>query len=471
MQAGDFTSHVARLTVQDMLLALALAAAAPQSVDLAITNVTVVDVTSGDRAANQTVLVSGRRITARGPAATIRVPGGARRLDAGGRFLVPGLWDMHVHLTMAGRGSLGLFLANGVTGVREMGGNAVRVTAWRDSVARGLITGPRIVTAGLVVESGRWLRAVRQMSQSRNQPGLMAELDRRLAIDSAGDAVRIVDSLARTGADFIKIRNFPAAPAWFALARAARARGLRIAGHAPPPQMLAAVSDSGFASFEHPVIAAGPGGLVGGFDALDSAARRDLFARLARNGTAFDPTIVSTRVRLVPDSAVQRMVDDTAGTTRRAVRFASPDVRQTWRSQLALRGLDTPQDWTPIHRSTLRDVGEMAAAGVRILAGTDVPVLTLVPGFSLLDELEALVVDAGLTPLAALQAATVNPARVLGLADSLGGIGPGFVADLVLLDQDPVANIGAVRGVFAVVSGGRLHLRADLDRMLEEARR
>src|SRR5947199_10611639 len=108
--------------------------------------------------------------------------------------------------------------------------------------------------------------------------------------------------------------------------------------------------------------------------------------------------------------------------------FASAEVLVQWRVQFRMRKLDTTMDWTPIYRSNLRDVREMAAAGVPILSGTDVPVPSLVPGFSLHDELALLVTEGGLTPLQALQAATLNPARTFGLGDSLGTVSPGAVA-------------------------------------------
>lgn len=451
-----------------LLLSLLLAIQQP---DLALTNVTVIDVTTGARAPGSTVLIAGSRIRAVGPTATVPVPVGTRRVDGGGRYVIPGLWDMHVHLSMTGRSALALFLANGVTGVRDMGGHPTQAAAWRDSTARGLIEGPRILAAGPVVEAGRWLRAVKQLSKGLKQPTLVAELDRRLALDSVADGPRAVDSLARLGVDFIKIRNYPSPAAYFAFARAARERGIRISGHSPPPSFVAQVSDSGFGSFEHGFLDFVNQKLVGGFDAMPQAERAALFGRFARNGTAYDPTLTSTTSRFVPDSAVARMIADTAGTSRPGLRYASPAVREAWREQLALRALDTPTDYTPLYQSEKRDVREMSAAGVLILSGTDVPVVTLVPGFSLLDELELLVREGGMTPLAALQASTRNPAIVLGLADSLGLVAAGFVADLIVLDRDPTVEMSAIRSLSAVIRNGRLYERKDLDRLLEAGRR
>jgi imidazolonepropionase-like amidohydrolase len=454
-----------------MALLLALALVVQQPSELALTNVTVIDIASGARAPGSTVLISGSRISAVGPAASVRIPSGARRVDGAGRFLVPGLWDMHVHLSMMGRSGLALFLANGVTGVRDMGGDVVRVIPWRDSVARGTIPGPRILTAGPIVERGNWLRAVKELSQKLGQPNLIAEIDRRVALDSVSDGKRAADSLARLGVDFIKIRNYPSPAVYFAFASAARSHGLKISGHSPPPSMTGAVSDSGFMSFEHGFIDFVNQKLVGGFDAMPPDERAALFARFARNGTAYDPTLISTTARFIPDTAIERMIADTAGTSRPGLRYASPAVRGEWREQLALRAADTPMDWNPIYQSEKRDVSEMSAAGVLILSGTDVPVVTLIPGLSLLDELELLVKDGGLTPLAALAASTRNPAKVMGLADSLGLVAPGFVADLILLDRDPTSDISAVRGLHAVVRNGRLYERRDLDRLREEGRR
>ena len=453
------------------LLLLSLLLGVQQPSGLAVSNVTVVDIASGARAPGSTVIITGNRITAVGPSASIKIPSGARRVDGGGRYLIPGLWDMHVHLSMTGRSALALFLASGVTGVRDMGGDVTRVLPMRDSVARELIPGPRILTAGSIVERGNWIRAVRGLGERLKQPGLIAEMDRRLPLDSVSDGPRVVDSLMKLGVDFIKIRNFPPPPVYFAFARAARERGLRISGHAPPPAIIGQVSDSGFVSFEHSVIDFVNGGLVGGFDAMAPADRAALFARFARNGTAFDPTLISSRSRFIADSTIERMIADSSAADRPELRFASPAVRAEWRDQLAMRQADDKLDWNPTYRSTLRDVREMAAAGMLIVGGTDVPVVTLIPGFSLYDELELLVKEAGMTPLAALATSTINAAKVLGLADSLGQVAPGFVADLILLDRDPTADISAVRGLHAVIRNGKLLERRDLDRLREEGKR
>lgn len=445
------------------LLTVALLAPTAQAQQpLAITNVRVVDVATGTASPAATVVLTGATITAVGKVA---IPSGSRVINGRGKYLIPGLWDMHVHLSMAGREALPVLLANGITAVRDMGGAGHTVMAWRDSVAAGTLVGPRIKAPGQIVESQRWLSNVIRRVEPLNQPGLLAELRSRFALDSAGDGPRFVDSLKRLGADFIKIRNFPSPPTYFAFARAAREAGLPLAGHGPPAEFLGVVSDSGFASLEHSLIGIQNSKLVPAMSTMPDSAQGDLVRRFARNGTAWDPTLVSGRVRFIPDSAKQRTVDDSTGATSPVLRFVSPQLRQAWRAGLALEGASRPDDWTDIEGQAHRDVRRFADLGVTILAGTDLGVVTLVPGFALHDELE-LLVEAGLSPREALAAATINPAKVMRLGTAMGAIAPGQVADLVLLDADPLEDIRATRAIRGVIANGHWYDRAALDRLL-----
>lgn len=453
------------------LLALfALVAAAPAAAQsLAITEITVIDVATGEHQLNQTVVIRDGRIAATGPTGRVAVPAGAQRVRGRGKFLIPGLWDMHVHLSMIGRSALGVFLANGITGVRDMGGEPQRVLAWRDSVAAGTLAGPRIKAPGNIVESARWLTNVIGRVEKIDQPELLAELRRRFGLDTPESAARAVDSLATIGVDFIKIRNYPDPATYVAFAQAARRRGLPVAGHGPLPSLLGLASDSGFASFEHGLIGIKNGKLADAFATMPDSAGPAMIRRFAANGTAWDPTLVSSRVRFIPDSAIERIINDSLGTTDRSLRYVSPTLRTSWRANRALESVSTDNDWTDIYRANLRDVRRMADLGVTILAGTDAAVTTLVPGFSLHDELELLVTGGGLTPREALAAATVNPARVLRLETSSGAVAPGTAADLLILDADPTIDIKATRAIHAVIAAGRLYDRSARDRLLAAA--
>ena len=449
------------------LLAAALLLAPQLRAQVAIVDVTVIDVTAGVARPHQTVLLDGERIAAVGPAGQVRLPRKTRSVDGRGRFLIPGMWDMHVHLGIAGRSAIPLFLATGVTSVRDMGGDPVVLT-WRDSINAGTMIGPRIKAAGLVVENARWRTAVMAYMKAQGTTTMLTEIERRLGVATAQDAEAAVDSLVRLGVDFVKVRTTPPPSALFALAAAARRHGLSLAGHAPPFAQLATASDSGFRSLEHPVLDPTNHGLVEAFNRLDDGARTAQLQRLARNGTAWTPTFVVGNERLLSDTARRRMVNDTLGAIDVAYRDLPLPMRAAWRVELerGLRDPDTLTDWKAIHRASLQLARGALAAGVPILAGTDTPVLPLVPGHSLHDELALLVREAGFTPWEALRAATTTPASFMGLAASLGQIIPGMQGDLVLLDADPTVDITATRRVRAVVARGVVHDRSALDRLL-----
>lgn len=465
MEPPRKTAHTMRL-----LALFALVAALPAAAQtIAVTEITVIDVATGSRQPNQTVIITEGRIAAMGPTGRVAVPAGAQRIRGRGKFLIPGLWDMHVHLSMIGRSALGVFLANGITGVRDMGGEPQLVLAWRDSVAAGTLAGPRIKAPGNIVESARWLTNVTRLVEKIDQPELRAELRRRFGLDTPESAARAVDSLARLGVDFIKIRNFPDQATYLAFAQAARRHGLPIAGHGPPPYLLAMASDSGFASFEHSLVGIKNDKLADAFATMPDSAGPPLIRRFAANGTAWDPTLVSGRARFVPDTAQDRMINDSLGTTDPSLRYVSPTLRRTWRASRALESASGDDDYTEIYQANLADVRRMADLGVLILAGTDVALTTLVPGFSLHDELELLVTGGGLTPREALAAATVNPARVLRLATSSGAVAPGMTADLLILDADPTVDIKATRAIHAVIAAGQVYDRSARDRLLAAA--
>jgi imidazolonepropionase-like amidohydrolase len=434
---------------------------------VAITGVTVIDVASGRRLPAQTVVVRGTRLAAVGPAARVRVPSGARVVDGRGKFLIPGLWDMHVHFMNTGVTALPLLVANGVTGVREMGGYLDSTRAWRARMAAGELVGPRIRSAGPVLESPRYIARVRE--RDRLAGGSLAPLllPYRVALTDSAGAERAVDSLARLGVDFIKFRNTDTRGAYYGMLAAAKRRGLTVAGHPPPPGVasLAEASDAGQRSVEHLVLPP--------LDDRPAAERAALYARFARNGTWYTPTLsVSVLAQGLADSAVRAALDDTlAGAAASRRRYAAPSHVRWGRVQRDERAPDTT---TPRRNAILRrayasglaDVRGMRRAGVRLLAGTDAGAVGVYPGFSLHEELALLVRDAGLTPREALWSATAGPARYFGLEREMGAIAAGMAADLVLLDRDPLADIGNTTSIRAVVADGRLLDRAALDALL-----
>ncbi|HEX2207675.1 MAG TPA: amidohydrolase family protein [Longimicrobium sp.] len=427
-------------------------APAPGAAPLAITNVTVVDVTGGPSRPGQTVLVEGGRIVGVRATDATRLPRGARAVDGTGRYLVPGMWDMHSHITMFGRTGLNLYLAHGVTGIRDMGGERFAVVkALRDSANAGQVLGPRIRIASPVVENQRWLAWTRQMSEQAGTPWRLHE---RFGPASAWDAERWVDSVVALGADHIKVRNWPDTAISRALMARARERGLQVAAHANEP-----FPRTGVSSYEH--------GIWPPLRVSD-AARDSLWRHFAANGASVVPTLVTWPIRLDPPDTLLARLDDgrIAGLC-----YVPVNAVQEWREQLANLKQETGQiDWREVYRGEVRNAAEMHRAGVPLIAGTDVGAPLLVPGFSLHDELALLVRDAGMSPLQALQAATVTPARVMGLQGETGTVEAGMRADLVLLDADPLADIRNTRRIHAVVANGLLLDRAALNALLADAR-
>jgi hypothetical protein len=417
---------------------------------LAITDIAVVDVSTGAIQFGRTVIVAGNRIASIASAASTRVANGTKVLNGSGKFLIPGLWDMHSHVVTFGPTSLELYLAQGVTSVRDMGAERfVDAKAWRDRIAAGELLGPRMRIASPVVENPRWLAFARRAADAAKTPWTLYE---RFGPTSAVEAVSWVDRAASLGPDHIKVRNWPAPEIARALVDRARERGLPVVGHGNEP-----FPRTGISTLEHQI-----------WPPLDvpDGARESMWREFAASGIAMVPTLVTWPIRLDPPDAILHRLS--RGTIA-GWQYVPCTTREKWRNQLVQLKQERPMDWTAIHRDEMRNVAEMRKAGMTLLAGTDTGAPLIVPGLSLHDELGQLVNVAGMTVLEALQAATILPARTVGAADSIGSIEAGKIADLVALDANPLLDVGHSKRIHAVVANGRLVDRAALDRMLAGA--
>ncbi|HUE90351.1 MAG TPA: amidohydrolase family protein [Vicinamibacterales bacterium] len=457
---------VARVLLLILLASVAactprLTGSASGGADVVFRDVTIVDVENGGLIPGQTVLISGNRITGVSPARRTAIPPGAQVVDSRGKYLIPGLWDMHVHLTDGGSASLPLFVAHGVTGVRDMGGDWDLISGWRDLIDAREAVGPRMRIAGPIVEDARWLEAVRSIPEGRS----FLDGSPRIGMAMAAEAQPTVDSLVRLGVDFIKVRNAPPREAYFALVEEARRRGLPVVGHLPGGESgLVAAIEAGQMSIEH------IGGLADALDGQPENDRRALYARIAERGIAYVPTLVAEMRRVYAAEVVSAIVADSLGLLDLRRRYISDPLLAFWRLQEALDKYDAPRDWEPILARALGYLQEMQATGVPMLAGTDFGSRLVYPGWSLHDELMLLVEYAGLSPLQALQTATRNAAWFFGEADEFGTVEPGKRADLVLLSGDPLVDIRNTQRIEAVVLDGRLYPRASLDEFIAEAR-
>jgi imidazolonepropionase-like amidohydrolase len=407
---------------------------------LVIANVTVIDMTGAPARTNMDVVIEGNRIAAITRAGDSRVSRAARVVDGHGKYLIPGLWDIHTHLSSYGEEGLAALVPHGVLAVRDVGGNLTQLDAWRAEIDRGTRRGPRIFRAGPFVDGPK------EMSPERASMTIVAR--------NADQARAAVTKLKGEGVDLIKAHNGLSREAYFALADECRRQKMLLATHLPTSVRIAEASDAGASSLEHVetmtesiVFADVPPGGKPKKDPLEALAELtderadELFARFARNGTWFTPTLVAYR------SFMQEAVD-----------LAPHDPHYT--ASAAGR--------TKMFNRFVELVGRMHRAGVPLLAGTDfgphpstVPYPVPRPGSDLHDELE-LLVRAGLTPMEALQTATSGAARHLRVADRLGTIEVGKDADLVLLDADPLANIANTRRIGGVVLRGAFLEKARL---------
>lgn len=427
-----------------------------QTRPLALTHVTLIDGTGAPPRVDVTVLITGDRITKVGESGKVRVPRGARVVNARGKYLIPGLWDMHVHLAKTGENALTLFLANGVTSVRDMGGDYAVAPKWKREVAEGVRLGPRIKTAGPILEAAR---NVERMKSEKTIEFETFPVERtRISVGTAEDAERAVDLVVKVGADFVKIRTVESIETYRAIAGAAKRRGLTFVGHAsvPPEEIVRAGQRSIEHSFFPPL------------SNLSAAERKELFERLAQNGTAVVPTTV-TGTKSFPvayETAIQ-IINDSRGKIDARRKYLSGYLIADWKEQAEeRRGADLEGLIKKIRPDVLKDLKEMRAAGVRVMPGTDAGVLLIYPGFTLHDELQQFVSDLGMTPMEALVSATRHPAEFFGMQDSLGTVEEGKLADLVLLDADPLAEISNTQRIAGVVAAGRFMPKAELRKML-----
>jgi amidohydrolase family protein len=448
---------------------------------LVIKNVTVIDVTGAAPRKNLDVAITGVRISE--IRKKIKAPRGTQIVDGRGKFLIPGLWDMHIHLGPP-EIFFPLLIANGITGVREMftGIPMDTIRSWRARAdvpriaAPGFIDGPPMLWSGPA------------------PPGA-------IAVETPDQARFAVHALAQTGVDFLKTYNSIPRDAYFALAAEARAIGIPFAGHVPEAVNPAEAADAGQRSQEHLI------------NILQACSTREDEFRAARIAAMLDPNMPGEpRMRLLafPDPVA---LSETYSEIKAANLFRTFVRDGTWQTPtlVLLEGFASVRDesflrdpnrkyalkswtdsWDPRNTFFLKDlspadydalnarihalldrheklVGDMHRAGVEFLAGTDTNGWNpIIPGFSLHEEL-ALLVKSGLSPLEALQTATRNPARYFGPKADFGTVEPGKSADLVLLTADPTKDIHNTQKIDSVILRGRYFPRKELDTMLQQA--
>lgn len=448
-----------------------------------VSNVTVIDIYTGTKQLMD-ILIHDDRIVRTSSPGTLAIAKDSKVIDATGQYAVPGFWDMHVHLTfvpeLEDRIS-SLFIANGITSVRDMGGKLDEILAFRKKTNQPDLIAPKIWLAGPLVDGAPPLFDGQHLS-----PAIST------AVDTPKAGALLVDKLAASGVDLIKIYEMLSPDVFNAVVKRAQHHGLPVAGHVPLRVTLQQAIGAGMKGIEH-------------LSGIDFACAQNSEALLAEGITVLNSrkenegavvvasqihTTLSPKAMASEDSdqcsaLMQTFVDQNVWHTPTVARasiqvfklYDQPGILEPLRYLPALldnkryvRVLKKSAKLSAEHKKKdiwrLQKVKDMNNVGVKFLAGTDAPVL-LVPGFSLHDELKGLVL-AGLSPLAALQSATLHPAEFFAIDDELGSIEVGKIADIILLNADPLEDINNTRSIQTVIARGRILDRKMLDTLLED---
>jgi imidazolonepropionase-like amidohydrolase len=462
LEAGRATRyhHSVRI-LKHFVLALPLLSLCATAQTLTITHATIIDTITGKTTPDRTVVIYGNRIASIARS-TKHNPRAGQIIDARAEYLIPGLWDMHTHVYFDGTAADGtdlilpLFLANGITGVRDMGSDLDAVLHARDEIAAHRLFGPRMIVSGPMLD------------------GPKSQYKAAIAIATPEDGRKAVDMLRTRGVDFIKVQSGVPRDAYFAIAEESKKVGIAFEGHVPDAIRAAEAVSAGQRTFEHLIgifeasspdedkYLTGkktPGMFLESYDPLREAS---IIQLLAKNHIWQCPTLFWERGQWLVDAIDYTQDPDLAYAGRTWVTKQWPASQSS-----ILKSLDT--DPLPVREKFVEHeldiVRKLHAANVPFLAGTDTPAgVDVIPGISLHLELQRFVA-AGFSPLEALQTATLNPAVFYNKRKDYGTVQKGGIADLVLLEANPLEDIANTRKIAGVVADGHYLSSDDLEQL------
>lgn len=444
-------------------------------------NVNVIDAVNGLRN-DQSVIVRNNKIVEVGFAGNIREPSGATIVECNGKYMIPGLWDAHLHI-LDGKEltpdlMFPLFIATGITYIRDTSGDLELLLSWRKKASKMEGMAPRVFITGPHFD------------------GLQTSWDHSISIVSPELVKPALDSLIDAEVDHIKIYELPSPEVFKKIVKLAKDKGYKVSAHVPLTMDVIEASNAGLNSMEHmrnlelsissdwdsllqmrkKIIANSPdksgrelrsqiyrAQRLHAIHTQDIKRREIVLKCLADNNTWQVPTLTLTA------SAKHRMY--ASEDYRESFRYLPKSTRNEWMRSTILKANQLPTaEELALSEWAYDIIPKLVEAGIEIMAGTDMPLAQLTPGFSLHEELTFLV-DAGLTPMQALESATVLPAKFFGLENQQGCIDKNMLADFVILDANPLDNIKNTQKIQAVMRNGYLHTREDLDKMLNELTR
>lgn len=439
----------------------------PEVFDLLISNASIVDIETGDVSKNQIILINGYTIAQIEDGKDLEDYKGKETMDAKGKFIMPGLWDMHVHfrggdtLIEENKNLLPLFLAYGITTVRDAGGDITpAVLEWRDQIEKGLLLGPTIFTPGPKLDGTKpaWPGSIKVTTQEEIEMAL--------------------DSLASIDADFVKMYDGNLTrEAFYGIIEAAEKRGMKTTGHMPLTADFLEAIDLGLDGAEHmyyPLKACSPladsltnlnlgyGMIETIIDSYDPELARQVFAKMSENKVYITPTlhIGSTLSEIL----------DTDHSQDSLLNYVGMGIQKTYQGRIegAKRARNSGSEMRQkMENISSKMIKPMHEAGVSILAGSDCGAFNsfVYPGESLIGELNSLR-EAGLTPQQVLQTSVINGSAFFDLQHYYGAVAEGKVADLILLDKNPLEDLENLKSLWAVIKGGKLYKRDDMDKMM-----
>ena len=446
------------------------------------TNVTAIDAKFGERN-NINILVTNNKI-AKVSMEQINSPSNCITIDGTGKYLIPGLWDAHVHLTFTPgleESMFPLFIANGITSIRDTGGLIDLVLPWKDKAKQEPNSSPNVFIAGPLLDG---LPNVYDGSPGRPEISI--------GLESPKEAEETVVMLKNKSVDLIKSYEMLTPEEFIAILNRSKEQGLFVTGHVPLSMDVIEASDAGLRSMEHlrnlemacskdfdsllnerrKMLLAGKDSLGGklrsyihrsqrlhAINSFDEERTNKVLARLAENDTWQIPTTA------LLTGGINRLYED--DTWQKTFQYLPKKVKSIWINKANNSKQKKSSELSLVHGEWgLQMIAKLKSANVKILAGTDTPISYLTPGFSLHKELEMLV-KGGLKPIEAIESATILPAKYFDLEATMGTIEPSKLADLVLLDANPLSNIKNTTKISAVVRNGTYYNREALNNLLQ----
>ena len=432
--------------------------------DLLIKNTNVIDVNTGKISYSVDIIISKDKISKIVKSNKSNEYDVLQTVDGTGKFIIPGLWDMHTHTWGNYRTFFPLQLANGVTGIREMFGNLDSVRKIRTEIKNGIIDGPIIISSGAIIDG---------------KPPTWGSSN---VAETAEQGREFVRKQKENGADFIKVYFNLKKDVYLAIADEAKKLNLPVVGHLPNRVPLDEAIRAGHKSFEHFYNILEFYSDQAGLDQIEQN-RVDRFAgdkfyeRLDYGNKTFNPDKSNEAIKLLknknvwicPTYTVHKgfMRDlDPSYTNDKRMKFMPENFINRWMAnkkkpltEKQIGNLNSDKLW---YDRILVESKKYKDSGVKFLAGTDSPNFFVYPGFSIHEELEIMVNEAGFSPLEALQTATINAAEFLDLEKRLGVVEAGMLANLVILNKNPLEDISNTKAIDGIVLSGKYKSKADL---------